>query len=759
MAGEYLPPVVLKITADIDGLVAKMDAAEAKYDEFLADMKAKSEAMKAGGDLSGKGGGVGGAFGAAGMPHTIQAWLASQGGANDVLKTFTTRLGNLKQTVTGSLQSGLEDLSNNLKNVAGGLAVASAALGGSSGSIFNQIMGFSWSSLTSGLSSAVGLFKTWAVMIPTVAALPALLGAIGGAAGGLAASFTVASTAIGIFAIGAMQAMSYVTSVSTMAGFDALSAPLQKLYYAYHNLSNEMTLMSPNAGGSTTIVSTLTNMFNTFGTVLQRIAPVMGEIASAGQAAFNVLSVGLLGSKFTTFIDWVGASATPVLTTFSQTFVNLAEGWTSLMEDLSPAMTLFDNGMVKLTQTFANWAASPKGTASIEGFVNYVKNAWPDVSKFWGGLGHIISELFSSTAKYAPQISADLGKMFDSMGNGLGKVAPLIAKMIPGLLTGLTQLMNGFMTGLTPALKALGDGLGKNHLSMTQLGKDMGIFVGHILEAMPSILKLVDTLTQWINPLLRSKGLVEGLFIAWASFRALRIGGAISSDLSNMIKLTGTATAGLSKLMGLGASTSAAAGEKPLRAASQVLQLARGAPLRDLPADLGWLAVSPCLLQLPSELELRFWYSLTPPSRTQMRSQEHLNRRASCGATALARCRGSRRQGPPRRRSTLLPRPTTTTSPSTPQSPSRATPTRKPRLRSRRRSKLVIQPWRAGCCRRAEPTADGALTDEGPVRDRAGRHLSRRVPTSERRAGDQADDPGRRAGGDRQDQMQHVRRR
>jgi hypothetical protein len=539
MAGEYLPPVVLKITADIDGLMGKLEAAQARIDEFEADNEAKGEAMRGGGAGSGTPGGIGsrGGVSARGAADAEALERASrnieQAGKNSgfLEKQFSA----IRQTITGSLPSGLAALTNNFKALGGSIQSASSALGGF-GAGLGAALGTATGAFAGPLSALSGLVsfgKQWAVLVPTLFAAPALLGAVGGAAGGLAASFTVLTTAVGIFAIGAMQAMSYVTAVSTMAGFDALSAPLQKLYYAYHNLSNEMTLMAQNAGGQSSIVSTLTNMFNTFGTVLQRIAPVMGEIASAGQSAFNVLSGGLLGGKFTTFINWVGASATPVLTTFSQTFVNIAEGWTSLMEDLTPAMTLFDNGMVKLTGDFANWAASAQ--PQIAGFVAYVQRAWGQISLFWEGLGHIIYEFFSSAAGAAPALSADLGGLFTTIGNAMPTLVAFADTVLPGIVKGFSAFTGGFFTGISegmgPLLKAFGGIGGPN---WTEVGITVGKLIDQLLGFLPPATQLASSVLNLATDFLQFKGAIEGVVGAWILLKSVVVIGQFAATVGKL---------------------------------------------------------------------------------------------------------------------------------------------------------------------------------------------------------------------------------
>lgn len=445
MAGSYLPPVVLRVTADIDSLVEKLEAAQAKIDEFEADIAAKGEAARAEMDLTGGGGGTGG----------LGTLFAGKGGyvSSDLEKatrTFDSDLQRLRQTVTGSLERGLQDLRNNLQQVTG--ALQGAASGASNllsdvGGAVTSIPG-GWGQITSALGNVVSFAKTWVILLPTVMALPALLGAIGGAAGGAAASFTVLSSAIAIFAAGAMQDLSYVSQVSTMAQFDALSGPLQTLYYALHNFENEWTILSQTIG-QTTIVGTLSQMLNTGTSLLERFSPILGQVAAAGSAAFDALNSSLESPQFASFINWIGSNATPVLVTFTQTFTNIAEGWAGLMEALTPAMRLFDDGMVSITSAFANFASTHQ--KQIQGFISYVQQAWPDVTKFWAGLGHIVYEFFSSASKGAPTMAAALGEVFTTIGNALPTVVPFVEQYLPQLVLDFGSLL----TKVTPLIGPL----------------------------------------------------------------------------------------------------------------------------------------------------------------------------------------------------------------------------------------------------------------------------------------------------------------
>lgn len=515
MAGEYLPPVVQKVTADISELLAKIEAAKAAIDDLEAK-SAESQALNEGGG----GGALGGAR------------RDMRGAARDA-EQMDKHLGVMRQLLHGQLQSGLQDLANNLKSVARSMQDVTGGIGqifsglGSLGGFFTGPLGI--------LKSIVGFGAKWAVMLPTLMAAPALLGAIGGAAGGLAGSFTVLSTAVGLFALGAMKDLSLVTSVSNMAQFDALSAPLQRLYYAYHNLANAFTIMTQTMGQNT-IIGVLTNMFNTLGTVLQRIGPLMGEVASAGQAAFNILSGSLLGPQFQQFINWIGAEATPVLTTFTQTFVNLASGWAGLMQDLTPAITLFDQGMVHLTQTFTNWANSPKGKSQVEGFISYIQKAWPDISKFWGGLGHILTEFFSSAAKDAPMLAAQLGGLFTTIGNAMPSLVKFADTVLPGIVHGFAQFTGGFFQGLSSGLHQFLTAIsGGNHVNWHRIGETAGKLAADLLQVLPplaKVLEMIVNLAHWLTTVV--PGGLTTIIELWGAWRIAVAAGTIFGGLSKI---------------------------------------------------------------------------------------------------------------------------------------------------------------------------------------------------------------------------------
>ena len=538
MAGAYLPPVVQQLLLNIDDYLAKIEEAKAAQDDLQAHTQESNEAGRTGGA-----GPAGGSRGMAGQPRTIQEWQrqreateahaesmahAAESTERDAQATekLNQNLSGTRQLVHGQLQNGLLQLSQNLKNVGQALTQVTNGLGGF-GSAFGSIGGI-WSQPMSWLSSLVDFGKTWAVMVPTLMAAPALLAAIGGAAGGLAGSFTVLSTAVGLFALGAMKDLSYVTSVSNMAQFDALSAPLQKLYYAYHNLSNEFTIMTQTMGGNSTIIGTLTNMFDTMATVVQRLGPLMGEVASAGQAAFNILSGSLLGPEFEKFITWVGAEATPVLTAFSQTFVNLASGWAGLMEDLTPAITLFDNGMVHLTQTFSNWANSPKGQAGVESFVFYVQRAWPQIEKFWQGLGHIFYEFFAAGAKGAPGMAAALGGLFTTIGNAMPHLIQFADQVLPGIVNGFAKFTSGFFSGLTAGLQQfLAAMSGTKAPNWHLIGEEVGRLTARLISFLPVALKVGELILNVAAGMMRFRTAIAVVAAAWAAFNILEAVGSV----------------------------------------------------------------------------------------------------------------------------------------------------------------------------------------------------------------------------------------
>ncbi len=548
-----LPPVTVRISGNVDDLLAKVEAAKAAIDDLEAKAAESQAATKGGGMGPGGVGGVGG-VGRGGLVDqygrpmertaaseaertvgTVDRPMARVG--QDTEKA-TKQLGEMRQMLGGQLPTGLANMSSLLKSVSAGLQSVSNGAG-QFGKAFGSLTGIFTGPLSM-LGSLAGFAKTWAIMVPTLFAAPALLGAIGGAAGGLAGSFTVLTSAVGLFAIGAMKALSYVTSVSNLAQYDALSAPLQRLYMAYHNLSNEITIFSQTMG-STTVVSVLINMFNTLTSVVQRLGPLMGQSASAVQSAWNVISQGLLSPQFTQFVNWVGSEATPVMTTFAQTLVNFASGWTGLMEDLTPAITLFDNGMVHLTQTFANWANSPKGKAQVEGFINYVKDAWPQISHFWGGLGDIIEKFFSSAAKGAPGMAQDLGNFFTKIADAMPMLVNFGEHVLPGIVKGFAAFTGGFAKGFMAEIGPLLDKMsGAKGPDWSKIGDTVGKLAGDLLKVLPPLATILIGLVSFGTMLARIPGVIQGIVAAWVVLRGVMAVGQIVAGFTMIASGIGT---------------------------------------------------------------------------------------------------------------------------------------------------------------------------------------------------------------------------
>ncbi len=288
-----------------------------------------------------------------------------------------------------------------------------------------------------------------AVGLPAVAAATTALM-------GLAAGAAAAGLAVKAFSLAAGPQLESVTEVSKLAeeaqkavasgASDA--AEKQKAYAdAMADLppATQQTakafigLKKDYQGWSDSMSSTTMPVFTKGIGILRDLLPMLTPFVKAAASAISTfldeVSVGVKSAGFKEWAADMAAAAGPALLNFLRTIKNLAVGFGGLLQAFLPASAGMTGGLVSMSEAFAKWATSLKGS---EGFAQFMEAARA------GG--------------------AALGELALAVGNLLVAMAPLIgvttqvalvlARIINALPPGVLSVLAATITAVVVGMKA-----------------------------------------------------------------------------------------------------------------------------------------------------------------------------------------------------------------------------------------------------------------------------------------------------------------
>lgn len=313
--------------------------------------------------------------------------------------------------------------------------------------------------------------------------IPAMAVAGGGALA-LGASFAAAGIGAGAFGAVAVGVLSDVFEASknlteaqkelTLATTaEEREAALQKQKEAMAGLSGEQAKAVQSLQAFKTFWGDFTKQFETpvvqaFGTsldilkgILEGLAPTITNVAGVINELLTKFNTDLQNGQFKQFFDWLATNGAESLYSFAQIFGNVFAGITNILMAFAPLGASVEEGLVGMTQRFAEWSSTIASSQGFKQFIDYLKANGPvliDVVK------QIFTTLVEVGVALAPLGQTLLGIIQEWMpaikefavgiAEGLGGISAPVAKFII-IFGSIVGVLGMVITAVAPFITAI----------------------------------------------------------------------------------------------------------------------------------------------------------------------------------------------------------------------------------------------------------------------------------------------------------------
>jgi phage-related protein len=365
------------------------------------------------------------------------------------------------------------------------------------------------------------------------AVVPILASAVGGA-GALGSAFM--SAGIGVAGFGAV-AVANLNDVFTATDetFGELSSAQQK---AYKDLKGFKSFWGDFAKEfEQPTMDIFSKGVGALQTVLTAIKPAIQGTANAVNGLMDSLSTSLKSDDMMVFFDFINETAGGMVERFGQIFGNTFRGIANLMVGFAPLANEMMDGLVGMTEKFAEWSSAFRDSNGLQTFMDYVRTNAPVVM---GIVGDILTTAMNLLIMLAPlgqkvlgvlgQVTGALSTFSDSFKNALSMgdsagAGEAIANLVSSIISTLTssipqligagmQLVSGLVTGIAnnvPAIVQAVIGLIQailtNIITNYPLIIDAGVkllqgLVEGLVTALPQLLAMVTEIINMIPNLI-----------------------------------------------------------------------------------------------------------------------------------------------------------------------------------------------------------------------------------------------------------------
>ncbi|PFL37340.1 hypothetical protein COJ26_09685 [Bacillus thuringiensis] len=267
---------------------------------------------------------------------------------------------------------------------------------------------------------------------------------------------------------------------------------INQLSDAWREMENQMapTTLNLIANSTDFLRLTMTKLFPSFQGVGQSFSNMIGK-----------MNEGITQGKADKFFEHMNTFAVPMFEMVMKSAGNILKGFSDIMIAFTPLGMDLGNGMVDLTQKFANWAAGLQSNTAFQDFVNFVKTSTPVIMQFIGNLVLTLWDIIQALAPVSIQV-IQLANDFmtwaresGALDTALGLVSNAIQFVVDNanwLIPLVAALWAGFKTFSILISVALWiDDTGKAIKKVIEIGK---LFGSWILDAIKLLGRLSMTL-------------------------------------------------------------------------------------------------------------------------------------------------------------------------------------------------------------------------------------------------------------------------
>lgn len=182
---------------------------------------------------------------------------------------------------------------------------------------------------------------------------------------------------------------------------------------------------------------------------VQMARPLFDSAATAVNNLLTALNQSLDSSPVRAFFDYMNKQAGPMLEKIGKATGNFLQGIMSMMVAFGPLSESFANGFLKMSESFATWAAGLSKSEKFQSFITFVRENTPKVLELIGNLTTFIVNLGIGLTPLGVKV-LELVNKFLAWSNAMMVAHPWIGKLVGVLLI----LTGGFMA-LMPTIVAV----------------------------------------------------------------------------------------------------------------------------------------------------------------------------------------------------------------------------------------------------------------------------------------------------------------
>lgn len=149
--------------------------------------------------------------------------------------------------------------------------------------------------------------------------------------------------------------------------------------------------------------------------ILTGLAPTIGAVGGVVNELLNEMNNAVGSGALTGFFTWLETNAAPALYNFAHISGNVFSGFFSLLGAFSPISEDVENGLLGMTERFAEWAAGLSQSTAFQNFIAYVQENGPILMDTLGNIVDIGKDIVVALAPLGAEVLEGLQWLTDKV--------------------------------------------------------------------------------------------------------------------------------------------------------------------------------------------------------------------------------------------------------------------------------------------------------------------------------------------------------
>lgn len=361
-----------------------------------------------------------------------------------------------------------------------------------------------------------------------------------GALGELASAFTAAGIGAAAFGVVVAEVMKHAdTQTKTME--EDINANLRNWSMSFASL----------------VKAGLASVEGVVNTLMVYMTPVVQAAGTAIDQLLASLNKDMNTTGMAKFFQDLAQTTGPAILAFGTSAGNIFKGLAGIFEAFVPFLGNFEQGLVKITASFAQWGQQLGNSNGFKKFMDYFQQEGPKVLQTIGDLATLVVKLIETMAPLGSAILnvVDIiAKMLNAIlgaNLGIGQLAAAIAVGVGvfKLFSPAVSALGAVLEGSIPIFEAVGSAViamaSEMGISITAAAGPVGILVAVIAAAAIEIVAHWNSISQFLQQAATDwaqifDSLGQGLDNVWAS-----IVGAAQNAWNGVLSSTRSAIQGI----------------------------------------------------------------------------------------------------------------------------------------------------------------------------------------------------------------------